>query len=265
MTRPRGQLQSSQCWRINLANSKDVKVSLSWALFDENHVRASTTCWPSATDTTIARADSPLTLSKSCSDKLALKQCTSLLSSLTSTLISPTNAYLDSLVLPRLQYNQTACERAFGGEGRLKHVANKNWSGGHTFQPFRIRPTDREFSYSRRSKAFPSEPGRGSNISAVYHPKLHETLINGVLQGRKQFDAKGGSALCNARMWQVVVQVAFASTGSSLPEMLFLGRYQQLKESNALEHRREVKKEVRLEALRGWIRNGGDDFKLVHE
>lgn len=99
----------------------------------------------------------------------------------------------------------------------------------------------------------------------MYHPKLHETLINGVLQGRKQFDARGGSALCNARMWKVVVQVAVALTESSLPEMLFLGRYQQLKESNALEHRREVKKEVRLEALRGWIRNEGDDFELVHE
>ena len=108
-----------------------------------------------------------------------------------------------------------------------------------------------------------SDLARGSNISAVYHPGLHETLINGVLQGRKQFDARGASALCNLRMWKVVLQVAVAALGSPLPERFFSGQYQQLKESDALEHRREVKKEVRREALRGWIRNEGDDFELV--
>lgn len=147
----------------------------------------------------------------------------------------------------------------------MKHVANRSWSGGHTFRPFQVKPTDRNFSYSRRTIAFPSEVARGSNVSAVYHPRLHETLINGVLQGRKQFDVRGGSALCNARMWRVVVEVAVAVAGSSLPEKMFFGRYQQLKESDALEHRREVKKEVRLEALRGWIRNEGDDFELTYE
>ena len=110
-----------------------------------------------------------------------------------------------------------------------------------------------------------SDLARGSNISAVYHPGLHETLINGVLQGRKQFDARGASALCNTRMWKVVVQVAVAVLGSPLPERFYFGQYQQLKESDALEHRREVKKEVRRESLRGWIRNEGDDFELVLE
>lgn len=99
----------------------------------------------------------------------------------------------------------------------------------------------------------------------MYHPRLHETLINGVLQGRKQFDARGASALCNAQMWKIVNQVAVAVTGSSLLERFCFGRYQQLKESDALEHRREVKKGVRCEALRGWIRNEGDDFELVDE
>lgn len=99
----------------------------------------------------------------------------------------------------------------------------------------------------------------------MYHPRLHETLINGVLQGRKQFDVKGGSALCNANMWKVVSQVAVAVAGSPLPESFYFSRYQTLKESDALEHRREVKKEVRHEALRGWIRNEGNDFELVQE
>lgn len=183
---------------------------------------------------------------------------------MTSTLISPTNAYLDSLVLPRLQYNPTACERAFGPGGRLKRVANTSWSGGHSFQPFQTKPTDREFSFSRRSMLFPSDLARGSKISAVYHPRLHETLINGVLQGRKQFDAKGASALCNAQMWKVVDQVAIAVEGSSRTERFCFGRYQQLKESDALENRREVKAEVRREALRGWIRNVRNDFELIH-
>lgn len=98
----------------------------------------------------------------------------------------------------------------------------------------------------------------------MYHPRLHETLINGVLQGRKQFDAKGASALCNAQMWKVVDQVAIAVEGSSRTERFCFGRYQQLKESDALENRREVKAEVRREALRGWIRNVRNDFELIH-
>ena len=65
-----------------------------------------------------SRPDAPPTFSKSCSDKLALTQTTSLLSSLTSLLISPQNAYITALVMPTSQFNKAACTRAFARSGR---------------------------------------------------------------------------------------------------------------------------------------------------
>ena len=97
-----------------------------------------------------SRPDAPPTLSKSCSDKLALKQCTSLLSSTTSLLISPSNLYLSSLVLPASQYSETACTRAFSSNGRMKEMKNRKWDGGYRFHEFDIKTTSKEFRYNRR-------------------------------------------------------------------------------------------------------------------
>ncbi|KAG7291822.1 hypothetical protein NEMBOFW57_001843 [Staphylotrichum longicolle] len=72
-----------------------------------------------------ARGDAPPTHSKSCSDKLALKQCASLLASLAALFVSPRGVYLTTLVLPESQYSARACRRCFsaaadsgdGGDG----------------------------------------------------------------------------------------------------------------------------------------------------
>lgn len=123
--------------------------------------------------------------------------------------------------------------------------------------------TQREFCSSRRSLSSPSHKPKASNISAVYTPRLQESLINGVLQGRKQFDPRGGSALCNARMWKLYSQAANATGLPALQENLRLKSYQQIKLSEQLRSRLEVKKEVRNKALRGWVPNDGDYFDLV--
>lgn len=151
-----------------------------------------------------ARRDAPPTLSKSCSDKLALKQCTSILSSTTSLLISPENAYLDTLILPQSQYRPEACERSFGPQGRMQPIADRIWGDGHAFHPFRVRTTNLDFSYSRRNAMANSKgESKGCNISVVWTLGLQETLINGVLQGRKQTDPKGASALSKAKIWEL--------------------------------------------------------------
>ena len=67
-----------------------------------------------------ARPDAPLTLSKSCSDKLALKQCTGLLSGMASLLLWPGDVYLQSVVLPEAEYVEQAVRRAFGADGRMR-------------------------------------------------------------------------------------------------------------------------------------------------
>ena len=211
------------------------------------------------TDCGIARADSPQTLSKSCSDKIALKQCTSLLSSLASLLISPSNAYLESLILPCSQYNQSACGRAFGPEGRMESMSGRVWNADYAFHPFSVLATDKEFDFSRRNV---SSPAAGSNVSAVYTPHVEESLINGVLQGRKPTDPRGGSAFSNARMWKAASSVMTMMEISALRELSQFSTYREVKGSKSLADRRQVKEQTKIVALRGWVRNIEDDFDV---
>ncbi|KAL8762313.1 MAG: hypothetical protein Q9203_007628 [Teloschistes exilis] len=203
------------------------------------------------------------TLSKSCSDKLALKQCTSLLSGCTSLFVNPKNAYLKSLVVPKAQYSAKGCDRSFGPSGRMKPVADRHWPAGYAFRPFDVRTTDLECAHSRRSKPTQSTELRTSNISAVFNPHIQEALILGRLQGRQKLDPKGASAICSKRMWKTVLQV-FAAMG--MPRLLQTVsepmNVKKLKESVLFADRQRVKDEVRAEALKGWVRNDGDDFVI---
>lgn len=199
-----------------------------------------------------ARADSPITLSKSCSDKLALKQCTSLLSSLVSLLVSPEDAYIDTLILPYHQYRQRACERAFGPAGRMSPIAGATWPGGYGFRPFRVETTDIDFHYSRVVAGTKADACKGSNISAVWTTRHEETLINGVLQGRKQTDEKGASASSRMQMWKFVLEISNIIDVLVLGSFLKMSSYLEMKSSQDLGHRRYVKDDVISRALQGW-------------
>jgi tRNA-specific adenosine deaminase 1 len=232
-----------------------------------------------------SRPDAPPSLSKSCSDKLALKQSISLLSSLTSLLISPQNAYLTSLVLPSSQYSETACTRAFSSSGRLAPLKGKTWGGNYSFREFKVLMTEKEFVYSRRQALKPGEKLVPSNIASIsgLSPADSETLIGGTLQGRKQFSLPGASRVCKRRMWRLALTVAGIACQHILindrdnrkPEenedelmadhpivkSLKAKTYAEVKEGNLLKERMEVKKEVRETALMGWVRNeGGEGF-----
>lgn len=199
-----------------------------------------------------ARADSPITFSKSCSDKLALKQCTSLVSSPLSLLVSPTNAVIDTLILPHDQYRKEACERAFGLAGRMLPVVGSNWLGGYGFRPFRLETTGITFHNSRRAAGRNVDGCRGSNISAVWTPRLEETLINGVLQGRKQTDLKGASALSRVQIWNLLLETINLSDIPTLRNIHELHTYPEMKVSQGLRDRRRVKTDVKEKALKGW-------------
>ena len=200
-----------------------------------------------------ARGDSIPTFSKSCSDKIALKQCTSLLSSSTCSLISPENAYLETMIIPRSQYIETSFDRAFGPDGRMGSVVGKIWSGGYSYRPVNVRTTKVEFEFCRRSIRSLNPRPKGSNISAVWTPSIQETLINGVLQGRKQVDPRGASAISRKRMW-----------GKTLCVFNELNRDKTATEpelsSTAFEQRKLVKSDVISNALKGWIKNKHDGF-----
>jgi tRNA-specific adenosine deaminase 1 len=208
-----------------------------------------------------SRPDAPPTLSKSCTDKLALKQGTSLLSSTTSLLISPKNAYLHSVILPDSQYVPDACSRAFSRSGRLKHLSDemvKSWKGGYKWQSFDVKSTRREFEWSRRAVA-KGEKAVPSNLSAVWTPAWQETLIGGVLQGRKQFDPRGASAICRRGMWKMVIEIAAVASIPMFGEVLGKRTYKEVKEDSMFMERKRVKTDITTSGLRGWVKNTGDE------
>jgi tRNA-specific adenosine deaminase 1 len=208
-----------------------------------------------------ARPDAPPSLSKSCSDKLALKQCTSLLSSLVALLVSPAGIYLSSLVLPENQYSATACERCFSARGRFAPLVavEPQWGDGYAFRPFAVGTTGLEFEYSRRGSSH-SEGVRyvASNLATAWSCNgLEENMIGGVLQGRKQSDARAGSAVSRGKMWILAQEIARQVKPSRI--VATPGTYEALKNSTGLTTRHKVKEYVREAALRGWVRNTGDD------
>ncbi|KAK5736539.1 hypothetical protein LTR17_007358 [Elasticomyces elasticus] len=209
-----------------------------------------------------ARPDAPTTLSKSCSDKLAMKQCTSLLSGPVSLLIHSGNLYLETLVLPEGRYVPTAVERAFGAEGRMAGVAavGKQWGGGYAFKPFTVQTTSRVFEYANAAISDATDAGAavGSNISVLSTLSgRQEVIINGVLQGRKQTDPKGASCVSRRKLWEAVNRVDSAA-GDALSTERPNETYAEFKASPQLRSREEVKFRVKTLALRGWKSNAGD-------
>ncbi|KAH6888087.1 adenosine deaminase/editase [Thelonectria olida] len=213
-----------------------------------------------------ARGDAPPTMSKSCSDKIALKQCTSLLSSLTSIFIDPENAYIHSLILPESQYSATACRRAFSADGRMKPVVGRRWPGGYSFKPFVMETTDQEFEYSKITVQARSDKISASNLAAAWSRSgFEETILGGVMQGRKPFIPKGASRTSRRRMWESASDLSneLGKEHSSISVHLKSRTYQDIKSGPLLEERRRVKDDTREAALTGWIKNdGGSDFGI---
>lgn len=93
-----------------------------------------------------ARTDAESTRSKSCSDKLALRQVSSLLSCETTRLVAPTaNAYLAGFVLPEDEISRVGCDRSFGENGRMAALVGRSWpdiKDGESQVGFRFRPFD---------------------------------------------------------------------------------------------------------------------------
>lgn len=146
-----------------------------------------------------ARTDAESTRSKSCSDKLALRQVSSLLSWQTSRLVSITdNAYLAGLILPEDEISRVACDRAFGQNGRMAALVGQSWSDhrcganstGYQYHPFEVisvpadkvsamwqfakpKPTDTKSTPDTEDGKVervetPSRKSKPGNISAVW-------------------------------------------------------------------------------------------------
>ena len=131
----------------------------------------------------------------------------------------------------------------------MEPIAKCIWPGGYAFRPFTVKLTDVQFPYSRHSV---KSSGRGCNIVAIWTPNTQETLVNGVLQGRKQSDAKGASSLSITQMWKLFSKVQCMLPVCEPNETIMRNSYQDLKLSQDLKARRDVKHEVKEKALQGW-------------
>lgn len=147
----------------------------------------------------------------------------------------------------------------------MKEMTNRQWSGGYRPKEFDIKTTSKEFKYSRRQPLVVGEKLVPSNISAswIADPTSKsgrlETLIGGVLQGRKQYDVRGASRVCKRRLWKLAIEVAGLAAVPAVERCLRMATYSEVKSNSCLKERRNVKDDVRNGALKGWIRNTGDE------
>ncbi|KXT02799.1 hypothetical protein AC578_5377 [Pseudocercospora eumusae] len=212
-----------------------------------------------------ARPDAPQTLSKSCSDKLAMKECTGLLSGVVSCLVEVKGTWLSTLVVPEEEWRlgKVGMERAWGRNGRMAPLGaqevQERWrQHGYQFRPFDIQTTSRTFAFAKPITPDPNV--LPSNLSTLRTPRRQETIINGVLQGRKQFDPKGASCVSRRLLWKTALDVALLVGVTVLVKRT----YAEMKGSHELKARESIKKDVKELALKPWARNEGDEeFTLV--
>ncbi|KAJ4512483.1 hypothetical protein HRR83_006999 [Exophiala dermatitidis] len=164
-----------------------------------------------------ARADAEPSLSKSCTDKLALKQFTSLISFPADHLVQRTeNAFIRSVIVYSDQFNYDGYARAFSRSGRLCKLEHL----GQFFTVEALNPDFPRFPFSKsdaKQELRSGSKSKASNISALFirssqrgHKDVLEILVNGVKQGYKQWDERQGKAsvVSRKRLWQYALEIA---------------------------------------------------------
>lgn len=197
------------------------------------------------------RLDSAVTLSKSCSDKLCLRQVLGLANAISSVLY-PENAFLDYLVLKGEKSHETDLRRCFEERISLPGV-RKMQSLGYKEDGFQFHK--------------PNNASGGqvpSPLSLLHVPgRLTEVLNNGVRNGsfvKNKAPRKGGeSVVCNQLFWkkgrELVARVSSQKEGEGPP----VTSYVRFKQQNS--ERMERKKRT-VSHLDNWNPTAGDDFAL---
>lgn len=175
------------------------------------------------------RADSIPTLSKSCSDKLCVRQSIGITNAFTSALF-PDGVFLSHLIVPQNRLHDEDMRRCFG-----RVAGTLRWWG--TSVPFRFAKTEH---------AVPSPLALTAVGDSV------EVLVNGVKNGahRKKKPPKppGESMVCNRRMYEAARPLLTISETT----------YLEFKRANT--HRQAAKAE--LHKALGWVCTSEDDFPL---
>lgn len=186
------------------------------------------------------RRDSPLTLSKSCSDKLCLKEFTGILNSLVSQFVKREGFYLDSIVLPNGKSVDAGFERCF--HSRLE--------GETEFQPIRLLTTTEHHDWEKETLG--QSP---SALSLICIPgSLEESINNFVKEGfyaKKQLVRLRGESCVSRR--EVFAQCRELLT---IDDCL---TYQDVKRTN---FRYQELKQLGKDALRSWNQTHRDNFTI---
>ena len=225
-----------------------------------------------------ARADAPPTMSKSCTDKLAIKQITSLLSFPTCLFLRPSpSVYLSSLILPSTRYSEPACIRAFALSGRMQKIQYATLDqSSYSYRPFGVKEVDMPDDVLPFSKPM-SGKSKVCNVSAllVADPDNHgqgviESLINGVKQGyrQKSDDPRRCSIISRfnllqmaqegSRYWRRLETKAVPPWDKVMVNGISYGECKGKLLASLVPERQRTKLEIG-KALGGWPKNQGDE------
>lgn len=225
-----------------------------------------------------ARADAEISMSKSCTDKIMLKQFTSLLQFPVSLLVKPTReAFLNSLIVYEDQYDEIGYTRAFSCDGRLQMSDSAAicgvGDGPRFFKTERLPANCRRFEFEKQRVS--GVKSKVSNISAIWldsgceeGKEQVEVLVNGVRQGFKQFDDKQGkgSVLCRYNLVRRAIAICdrLHDKGYEMPPSSCMEGMMYLKLKNQFRPGQVVTiKNFVLDRLGGWpTKIVEDDFDI---
>lgn len=230
-----------------------------------------------------ARADAEISMSKSCTDKLMLKQFTGLPAFPADLFLEPSSeTFLKRMVVYEDRWNEEGYSRAFGADGRLTELSpmtQQKDSERVRFFEFDTLPQDFvRFEFEKAAESSDGGKTRASNVSALWiaGPKgttgVVEVILNGVKQGFKQFDHRDrkGSVVCRRSMVEEGLRIAnrlkerpdcsdyvFATAGGDTI------CYSELKAQHARLETTLLKQKV-LDGLGGWPKKDHeDDFDIT--
>ncbi|KAJ8100129.1 adenosine deaminase/editase [Lipomyces tetrasporus] len=197
------------------------------------------------------RSDAPESLSKSCTDKLCLRQFTSLLLTPTTKVMETDGAYLDALIVPKSKINPHSFTRAFGRQGRLARMSDLNGDRSFLFRPFEYWTYGLpQFEHSKES--IEDENSKPSNISLIYVANIldAEAIVKGRKMGAKASSVHASSFTSRIRLTQDVIRLARMDAGSGRTMYLDLKR----------DSVRQRQKDIGRRALGNWWQTAEDNF-----